>query len=148
MMSRSIGRLHQCVCCCPDDIPIISEPLLLHSLSQHHFPQPHPGLILYRCPALRGLHEVEADHRWATIPRRHLAAAESLQCVQQCCNYPSVNQAWSSVVSIPVLTRCGNCGTCSVGQVFGTSSWNNTLKDASVKWMKFSCVVPAFPLGP
>ena len=143
MMSRSIGCLHQCICCCPDDIPIISEPLLLHSSSRHHFPQPHPGLILYCCPALTGLHEVAADHRWATIPRRHLAAAESLQCVQQCCNYPSVNQAWSSVVTIPVLTRHGNCGTCSVGQVVGT-----TLKDASVKWMKFSCVVPAYPLGP
>ena len=40
-----------------------------------------------------------------------------------------------------MLTGPGNCGTCSVGLV------SNTLKDASVKWMKLECVVPTFLLG-
>ena len=47
-----------------------------------------------------------------------------------------------TVIIIPVLTRPGNCGICSVGQVI------RALQDASVKWMKLGCVVPAFPLGP
>ena len=48
-----------------------------------------------------------------------------------CCNYPGVNQAWELW-----HLQCWS------------SNQNNTLKDASVKWMKLGCVVPAFPLGP
>ncbi len=48
-----------------------------------------------------------------------------------CHNYPGVNQARE--------LRHLQCWS---------SNQSNTLKDASVKWMKLGCVVPAFPLGP
>ena len=42
----------------------------------------------------------------------------------------------------PVLTRPGNCSTCSVFQIM------SCFKDSSMKWMNLNCVAPAFPLGP
>ena len=48
-----------------------------------------------------------------------------------CHNYPGVNQARE--------LRHLQCWS---------SNQSNTLKGASVKWMKLGCVVPAFPLGP
>ena len=49
-------------------------------------------------------------------------------------------QTTFTVIIIPVPTRPGNWGTCSVGQVIRT-----TLKDASIKWMRLGSVVPTFP---
>ena len=56
-------------------------------------------------------------------------------------DYLAGPQTTLAVIIIPMLTRPGNCGICAVGQVIRA----DTLIDASVKWMKLGCVVPAFP---
>ena len=48
-----------------------------------------------------------------------------------------------TVINILLLTRPGNCDTCSVGQVIRA-----TFSDASMMWMKLGCVDQTYQLGP
>ena len=60
-----------------------------------------------------------------------LRLCEKVAADHACChNWPGVNGA-------------RNCGSCSVGQAVRAA-----LSGTSVKWMKLSWVVPAFPLAP
>ena len=58
-------------------------------------------------------------------------------------DYMTGPQTMLTVITILVLTRPRNWSTCSVSHIIKTTLAKNT----SVKWLKFSCVVPAFPLG-
>ena len=66
---------------------------------------------------------------------------------------------WRSIFGLRLLDRAANHASChnypgvnQARELWHLQCWSsnqsNTLKDASMEWMKLGCLVPAFPLGP